>query len=41
VIGADVEPADVITHDDEDVGFLVRRLGWSYGAEERRASRQQ
>ena len=26
VVGADVEPADVIAHDDDDVGFLVRRL---------------
>jgi hypothetical protein len=26
VVGPDVEPADVIAHDDEDIGFLVRRL---------------
>jgi hypothetical protein len=26
MVGADVEPADVITHDDEDIGFLVRGL---------------
>jgi hypothetical protein len=24
MIGADVEPADVVTHDDEDVGLLAR-----------------
>jgi hypothetical protein len=24
VVGADVEPADVITHDDEDVGFHIK-----------------
>ena len=29
VVGADVEPADVVTHDDEDVWFLVRRLNRS------------
>ena len=27
VIGADVEPADIVTHDDEDVGLSCGRLG--------------
>ena len=27
VVGADVEPADVVAHDDEDVGLLARCLG--------------
>jgi hypothetical protein len=27
VIGADVEPADIVAHDDEDVGFSRLRLG--------------
>jgi hypothetical protein len=27
VVGADVEAADVVAPDDEDVGFLIRRLG--------------
>ena len=26
VVGADIEPPDVIAHDDDDVGFLVLRL---------------
>ena len=41
VVGADVELADVITPDDEDVGFLVRRFGWWNTAKEDSASRQQ
>jgi hypothetical protein len=41
MVGADVPHADVIAHDEEDVGFLVRRLGWCDCDEERRATRQQ
>ena len=41
VVVADVPSADVIAPDDEDVGFLVRRLRRGGRAEERRANRQQ
>ena len=35
MVGADVPHADVIAHDEEDVGFLVLRLSWGDRAEER------
>ena len=38
---ADVPGADVVAPDDEDVGFLVRRLNGGRDAKKRRASRQQ
>ena len=39
-VGADVPHADVIAHDDDDVGFLVLRLRRNEGAQQRRRSRQ-
>jgi hypothetical protein len=41
VVVADDPGANVIAPNDENVGFLVRRLNWSEGAEKRHASRQQ
>ena len=41
VIGADVEPADVIAHDEQDVGFLVLRLGRSDRAKKRSRGHKQ
>ena len=35
VIAARLHPADVIAHDEQDVGFLVLRLGRSDRAEKR------
>ena len=35
MVGADVPHTDVITHDEQDVGFLVLRLGWSDRTEKR------
>jgi hypothetical protein len=35
VIAARLHPADVIAHDEQDVGFLVLRLSWSDYAEKR------
>ena len=41
VIGTDVGPADVVGHDDDNVGFLVRRVNGDIVAVKRRARRQQ
>ena len=38
VVGADVPVADVVAPEDEDVGFLVRRLTWDDEAQQRRRS---
>ena len=35
VIGTDVPHADVVTHDDDDIGLLFLRLQWSGCADER------
>jgi hypothetical protein len=35
MVGADVPHADIIAHDDEDVGFLVLRLAGSNRAHQR------
>ena len=41
VVGADVELADVVTPEDEDIGFLVLRASRSDGAQQHRRSGQQ
>ena len=35
MIAARLHPADVIAHDEQDIGFLVLRLGWNDRAEKR------
>ena len=35
MIAARLHPADIIAHDEQDIGFLVLRLGWSDRAEKR------
>src|SRR5260370_18528053 len=35
MIAARLHPADIIAHDEEDVGFLVLRLSWNDRAEKR------
>jgi hypothetical protein len=35
VIATRLHPADIIAHDEQDVGFLVLRLGWRDSAEKR------
>ena len=35
LIATEVVPAGVVRHQHDDVGFLVRRLGWSDRAEKR------
>src|SRR4029077_17062388 len=41
VVGTNVKPANVVSHDEDDVGFLVRRLGWSNHAEKRSRGHKQ
>jgi hypothetical protein len=41
MIAARLHPADVIAHDEQDVGFLVLRLGWNDGAEKRSRGHKQ
>ena len=41
VVGAEVEPADVVAPDDQDVRFLVLRLQWSACADKRSRGCQQ
>src|SRR5205809_4864718 len=35
MVGANIPHADIIAHDEQDIGFLVLSLGWSNHAEKR------
>src|SRR4029077_957053 len=41
IVGADVKPANVVSHDEDDVGFLVCSMGWSNHAEKRSRGHKQ
>ncbi len=41
VVGADIEPAYVVAHDDDDIGFLFLRLEWPDRADKRSRGCQQ